>query len=178
MGDPRADGVGADGELESDSPDAAKAAGGPWLARLAFVVLATAFVLPWWTVTNTLAGVSTSQAVRFGDADVAWPAATWVTAALLFAALPILFVRLAARSWIHEVDKWRRDLGIAAASAGAALASSWAWPREGLFWGSRTYPMEGGDALQVAQAPGAGWWLAVCATLVLALAWWRQGRDR
>lgn len=151
-------------------------------ALAAFLLAATALLLPWWRV--TLDDGATAPAV--GDfrpfrPEEPWTTdwAPWLTGLIVVAALLLLFVRLAANSHEHEPASWRRDLGIATGLLAAAVASALLWPDAvPSFWGGRTYRYENvtGPATTETAMPGLGWWVALVATAMAGLASWKARR--
>jgi len=161
-------------------------------AAAAFLLLVLTLALAWWTATDTVGGLPTTSTYgvwpRAGTQglSIPVPGATFVLPSSVAVALPIiatlliLFVRVAARSWVHEPRSWRRDLWIALALVAASLALALAWPPVGTL-GTRTYAMpDGGGTLTEQVAPGAGWWTALAALALLAAASWmaRPARDK
>lgn len=150
------------------------------LAFAAFLLTVTSMLLPWWRVTWASVGGTVLEEVRLfrpvEPLTTSW--GPWLTGGLVVAVALLLFLRLAARSERHEPPTWRRDLLVAAGLLGAALLSCLLWP-SGIpaFWGGRTLQNEtitdGANATVEAAMPGLGWWLALLAALLLALAWRR-----
>jgi len=142
----------------------------------------TALFLTWWVVTNRTDASSPTAGIGLfrGDPDWAQSAPVLVTTLLAIAPVPLMFLRTAAASWRHEPDAWRRDLCIIAGLQAVALASVFAWPIEGPFWGSRNYVLTNNtaDHLTIATNPGIGWWLAVVALLLTVWAMWLSRRGR
>ena len=148
----------------------------------AWLLLATSLWLAWWRITfhdplgNRTDRIDQSPWNHDGVYVVA--AATWVTIGLVVAALALLFVRIAGRSWLYEPAAWRRDVALAAGCGGAALASAWWWPAGDpvapRFWGGVTFELNGtaGD-FAVQAGPGLGWWTAALAVACLGIALWR-----
>lgn len=163
-----------DGHAPRDAPAPAAPRRSRRLAIVAFLALVTSLLLPWWAVTWDDGQVASRDSVRVFDPEppltTSW--GPWLTGALVGAAALVLFVRIAARSDVHEPATWRRDLGIAAGVVFAAVASALLWP-EGVpsFWGGRTYSVEN-VTTQVSETtmPMLGWWVALVAALVLAWA--------
>ena len=152
------------------------------LAVAAFFLAATALLLPWWTLTAELGGVSGELAPPVGlwgpDAQLVKTDMVWLTVALLAAALILLFVRVAAASWRHESAAFRRDSAIATLLLAAACASAWFWPVEFPFWAMRTYTDNvTGDPTLVIGTPGLGWWLAAVAAAFCASGWFVSRRQ-
>ncbi|HEX2066429.1 MAG TPA: hypothetical protein VHI93_06405 [Candidatus Thermoplasmatota archaeon] len=151
-------------------------------AGAAFLLLATSLLLPWWVVSNRVAGSKTPLAAVFplgSSQGIVHPWAQWLTAALVAVAILLLFLRVASRAWAHEPAVWRRDLAIAAAAILLALASGMLWPdgdaQGGMpFWGGRTFLLDNatGEELAIVANPGLGWWLAAVAAALVALAGW------
>jgi hypothetical protein len=148
-------------------------------ALLAFLLVATALLLPWWRLTYEADGVVSVYDFRAfrpqEPATTSW--GPWLTGLLAGAAAAVLFVRLAANSHEHEPASWRRDLRVAAGLVAAALASCLLWPADvPWFWGGRTYsdPAIEGPATTEAAMPGLGWWVALAALLAAALASWKS----
>jgi hypothetical protein len=147
------------------------------LAFVAFLLLVTALLLPWWRVTLDDGTIASRYDFRAFQPDEPWTTgwAPWVTGILAAAAAVLLFVRLAAGSHLHEPASWRRDLAVAAGLVAAAVVSCLFWPEAiPSFWGGRTYHLAnttGPDTTETAM-PGLGWWLALVATGQLALASW------
>jgi hypothetical protein len=154
----------------------------------AFLLLATALLLPWWVVSARVLGSTTQAAAVYplgSSQDLVFRWAQLATAALAGLAIVLLFVRVASRAWVHEPRVWRRDLAIAAALVVLALASGMLWPRpdttDGLgFWGGRTYLLDNATGTQeeVVATPGLGWWLAAVAAVLLAAAWWASRPEK
>ena len=162
------------------SPPAAVARADRVLAFVAFLLAATALLLPWWRITWDDGTVEVREdAFAFRPEDpltTSW--APHVTGALCVVAVLGLFVRLAANSHVHEPPKWRRDLGLAAGLLLLAAASCIFWPSATpAFWGGRTYS-DGGIAVTETAMPGLGWWLAVVAGVLCAGAFWKAGKAR
>ncbi len=135
------------------------------LAVAALFLLLTAFWMPWWAITVEQDG-ETLDARGIGvfrdPGAVGHHVRTIGTGVLAAVAAGALFVRVAARSWVHEPSSWRRDLALAALITGVALVSATMWPTDvPRFW--HAYTVEGGQ--QVRALPGLGWWLALAATL-------------
>lgn len=151
-------------------------------AGAAFLLLATSLLLPWWVVSNRVAGSKTPLAAVFpfgSSQGIVHPWAQWVTAGLVGVALVLLFLRVASRAWAHEPATWRRDLALAAFAILLALASGMLWPdrdaQGGLpFWGGRTFLLDNatGEELVIVANPGLGWWLAAVSGGLVAMAWW------
>lgn len=146
------------------------------LTFVAFLLLITAAWLPWWVVTWKDEAGQVYDRVSVGlfqdGGAAAHQAATMVTGVLLLGTIVLLFVRLAARSWVHEPTSWRRDITIALFLQAAALASALFWP-QGVpsFWGGRTFGLEDAEGTFTETAlPGLGWWLALLACLLQAVA--------
>lgn len=150
------------------------------LALAAFFLLVTALLLPWWRLTVDDGTTASRLEVRAFRPSV--PATTewgpWLTGVLAAATAGLLFVRLAGNSHVHEPASWRRDLAMGAALAFAAAASCLLWPAEvPSFWGGRTYTDPGTGVSNVETAtPGLGWWVALLAAALLAMASWRARR--
>lgn len=152
-------------------------------AGVAFLLLATALLLPWWVVSNRTAGSDTPLAAVYplgADQGIAHRWAQLATAAVVGIAIVLLFVRVASRGWAHEPAAWRRDVAIAALLVLFALASGMLWPDEIPFWGGRTYLLDNGTGaeLTIVANPGLGWWLAALAGIVLAATWWASGPEK
>jgi hypothetical protein len=152
-------------------------------AGAAFLLLATALLLPWWVVSNRTPGSTTVLAavLPFGsDQGIAHRWAQLATAAAVGVALVLLFVRVASRAWVHEPNAWRRDLAIAAFLVLLALASGMLWPLEVPFWGGRTYLLDNatGTELTIVANPGLGWWLAAAAGALVGGAWWASKPEK
>lgn len=148
------------------------------LAVLAFLLAVTALLLPWWRVTWDDGSVAVRDDVSAFRPEepltTGW--APWLTGLLAAGAALVLFVRVAANSHEHEPGRWRRDLGVAAGLLLVAAASCLLWPSAiPSFWGGRTYS-DGGVAVTETAMPGLGWWLALVAGILAALAFWRAGR--
>ncbi|MFO1532559.1 MAG: hypothetical protein ABR562_02500 [Thermoplasmatota archaeon] len=149
---------------------------------LALLAWLTALFLTWWSATNRSPGYE-AFTVGFGlwshpasDVDV-HGGFIWLTDVLALLPVPILFVRVAARSIEHEPRSWRRDVGGAACGMVAALASAAPWPVELPFLGSTHFAAGNGTLEQtITSGPGAGWWLGAVATVVVGWAWWRTRR--
>ena len=135
-----------------------------------------AIFLPWWSNSNEAFFMADAH---FGlwdhpenDLDVQ-RRGIWLTDAFALLPIPFLFVRLAARSFVHEPPKWRRDVAIAAVLMLLALASTALWPVGLPFWGSAQFPASAGiPAQELSARPGFGWFLGLLCVLLLALAWW------
>lgn len=174
----------AAGDEAPEAPLRLRRAG--FTAGAAFLLLATALLLPWWVVSNQVGGLSTGLAAvyPFGASQAfVHPEAKLVTGLLVAAALALLFLRVASRAWAHEARVWRRDLAVSMLLVLLALASGMFWPlaeAQVPFWGGRTYLLDNGTGAQltVAANPGLGWWLALLAGLLLAGAWWASRRTR
>jgi hypothetical protein len=159
-----------------------------FLAGAAFFLLVTSFFLDWWVVSNSVGGSSTPLASvsLWGDGQgIVHPWARGLTLGLLFGACAILFVRVASRGWLHEPPKWRRDVGVAALFGALALASGMLWPApiDNLqlpFWGGRDLVLDNGTGQQltIVANPGLGWFVALAAVVLSAVAWWMAGKDR
>lgn len=150
------------------------------LALAAFLLAVTALLLPWWRLTVDDGTFVTTLDVRAfrpePPATTTW--APWLTGGLAAAAALLLFVRLAANSHVHEPASWRRDLAVAAGLLVTAAASCLLWPAAvPSFWGGRTYTDPGTGVTNVETAiPGLGWWLALLAAALVALASWKARR--
>jgi hypothetical protein len=150
-------------------------------AFVAFLLTATALLLPWWRLAYEADGVGSVEDFRTfrprEPATTTW--GPWLTGVLAAAAAGLLFVRLAADSHEHEPASWRRDLVVACALLAAALLSCLLWPADvPWFWGGRTYhdpAIEGPPTTETAM-PGLGWWVAVAALAAAALASWKARR--
>lgn len=147
------------------------------MAALLFVV--TSLWLPWWRITLTVEGAEgglvTDTHLWNGSAPEANGWATIVTGILVVAALLVLFVRLAARSFRMEPPAWRRDLTAVVFILVLALASTLLWPAEfPSFWGGRTTVYEDGSFPPTTETamPALGWWMAVLAGACAAVARW------
>jgi hypothetical protein len=173
-----------------DDDDAPAPPGARSSARWAiatFLVGTTLLAIPfsWWRVTYTvenLEGADVADTRLWSGAEpMAHPWATILTGCLLAAAMLLLFVRLAARSFRLEPAAWRRDVAVATLLLVATLASTLLWPADvPTFWGGRTYTIDdpgwtGGAVTEVAM-PVWGWWFAVVATACAAVAWWKARR--
>jgi hypothetical protein len=150
------------------------------LAVLAFLLVATALLLPWWRIAWESGGLEVRDDVRAFRPEepltTAW--APWVTGLLAAAAALLLFVRVAADSDRHEPATWRRDLGVAAGLLLLACASCLLWPADiPAFWGGRTYTADDVSVTETAM-PGLGWWIALVAAALAALAFWKAGKAR
>lgn len=150
-------------------------------AFLAFLLAVTALLLPWWRVaweSDAAEGAEVRDDVRAFRPEepltTSW--APWLTGLLAAAAAGLLFLRVAADSHRHEPATWRRDLGVAAGLLLLACASCLLWPAEvPSFWGGRTYT-DGGVSVTETAMPGLGWWVALVAAALAALAFWKAGR--
>ena len=147
-------------------------------ALVAFLLTATALLLPWWRLTYEADGVQSVYDFRAflpqEPATTSW--GPWLTGLLAGAAAAVLLVRLAANSHEHEPASWRRDLAVAAVLLAGAVASCLLWPADvPWFWGGRTYhdPTVEGPATTETAMPGLGWWVAVVALLAAVLASWK-----
>ncbi|HLF16797.1 MAG TPA: hypothetical protein VI796_05135 [Candidatus Thermoplasmatota archaeon] len=147
------------------------------LALLGFLLLATSLLLPWWVLSDHEGGrVTGRDAIHLLSRSVdvhRW--ATLLTAVLAGVPVLLLFVRLAAASHLHESASWRRDLGVAAGLAGAAVLSTLFWPATvPAFWGGWDYAYgDDPDAVTHETAlPGIGWFLAVAATGLVGWGAW------
>jgi hypothetical protein len=144
-------------------------------AIAAFLALVTSVLMPWWGVTWDDGQIPIRESVSLFRAEAPLTTSWGPTLAgvLVAAAVALLFVRIAARSDIHEPVSWRRDLRIALGLAAAAVASALFWP-SGVpsFWGGRTYADANatGPAIVETAAPMLGWWVAILAGLCLAVA--------
>jgi hypothetical protein len=152
-------------------------------AGAAFLLLATALLLPWWVVSNRTAETRTVLESVYplgGDNGIVHHWAQVTTAVLLGVAIVLLFVRVASRGWAHEPRAWRRDLALAALFVLLALASGMLWPNELPFWGGRTFLLDNttGEELAIVANPGLGWWLAAAGGLVLGASWWASRPER
>ena len=148
------------------------------LAFLAFLLAVTALLLPWWRVTWDDGAVELRDDVRAFRPEepltTSW--APWLTGGVAAAAVLLLFLRVAADSHLHEPRVWRRDLGVSAGLLLLAAASCLLWPAAiPSFWGGRTYT-DGGVSVVETAMPGLGWWLAIAAGLLAALAFWKAGK--
>ncbi|HUR62484.1 MAG TPA: hypothetical protein VM286_09005 [Candidatus Thermoplasmatota archaeon] len=151
------------------------------VAGLAFLLLVTSLLLPWWVVSNSVGGSTTPLATvsLFGDPQGivhAW--ARWVTLGLILVCTAWLFVRVASKAWQHEPAVWHRDLGACASLGVAALASAMLWPApidqvQLPFWGGRSLLLDHGtgEQLTLLANPGLGWFAALAAVATLGLAW-------
>lgn len=154
------------------------------LAAAAFLLAATALLLPWWALELDDGQVRQRDAVRpfRPEPPLTTEWGPWLSGLLAAAAVLVLFVRLAAASHLHEPDRWRRDLAVAAAFLGAAAAAALLWPA-GVpwFWGGRTHhDPDTGLSVTESAAPLLGWWLALVAAVLALLAWTaarREGRE-
>ncbi len=151
------------------------------LAVVAFLLVVTALLLPWWRVTLDDGSIAYRIDFRPFQPQEPWTTgwAPWLTGILAAAAGLVLFVRLAASSHLHEPSSWRRDLIVAAVLLAAAVTSCLLWPEiVPSFWGGRTYVVENttGPATTETAMPGLGWWLALVAAALLALASWNARR--
>lgn len=152
------------------------------LAVAAFLLAATALLLPWWRVTlddgTTAPASGDFHAFRPEEPwTTGW--APWATGLLVAAALAVLFVRLAGGSHDHEPASWRRDLVVATGLLAAAVASALLWPDAvPSFWGGRTYHYANvtGPSTTETAMPGLGWWVALVATALAGLASWKSRR--
>lgn len=150
-------------------------------AFVAFLLAATALLLPWWHFAIDDGSFADSHAFRPFRPVEPWTTswAPWLTGLLVGAALLLLFVRLAANSHEHEPAPWRRDLAVATGLLAAAVASALLWPDAvPSFWGGRTYHQEnvtGPDTTETAM-PGLGWWTALLAAALAGLAAWKARR--
>lgn len=152
-------------------------------AVAALLLLLTSLWLPWWVVwyEDDVGFRYASTGVRVFDPETpettAW--APHVTGALAAVVTLWLFLRIAGRSHAYEPAVWTRDLRLQAGGIVLALASTLLWPDEvDVFWGGRTFRMEGLEFTEAA-APGLGWWLALLAAVALGAAWGtarRRGR--
>jgi hypothetical protein len=147
------------------------------LALLAFLLAVTVLLLPWWRITwddgTVTSGDDVSAFRPEPPLTTTW--APWLTGLLCAGAALLLFVRVAANSHLHEPASWRRDLGVSAGLLLLAAASCLLWPASTpAFWGGRTYS-DGGVTVVESAFPGLGWWLAVVAGLLAAVAFWRAG---
>lgn len=153
------------------------------LAVLAFLLAVTALLLPWWRVaweSDQAEGAEVRDDVRAFRPEepltTSW--APWLTGLMAAAAAGLLFLRVAADSHLHEPATWRRDLGVAAGLLLLACASCLLWPAAvPSFWGGRTYT-DGGVSVTETAMPGLGWWVALAAAGLAALAFWKSGRIR
>jgi hypothetical protein len=152
-----------------------------FFAFVAFLLLVTALLLPWWLI--TLDDGTTEARGEFHAFRPQEPWTTsfgpWLTGILAGAAVALLFVRLAAGSHLHEPASWRRDLAVAAGLVAAAVASCLLWPAAvPWFWGDRTHvdPEGIGPATTESAMPGLGWWLALLALALTGLAAWKTRR--
>lgn len=144
------------------------------LAVAAFFLVATSLLLPWWALQASQAGVDGELVDPVGlwgpNAEVAKPSMVWLTVGALGGALLLLFVRVAAASWRHEPATFRRDVAFAALLLLLACASTWLWPVEFPFWGTRAYTDNvTGDPTIVIGSPALGWWLVAVAALTALL---------
>jgi hypothetical protein len=153
------------------------------LAFAAFVLALTALWLPWWVVAWNDGLTVVRQAVRVfapqPPLTTAW--GPWLTGVLAAAAALVLFVRLGAKSHLLEPRDWRRDLAVSAGILLLAAASCLLWPAgTPSFWGGRTYVPENGTGPSIVETdlPGLGWWLALLAAGLAAVAWWMAGKPR
>jgi Zn-dependent protease len=131
------------------------------------LLLLTSLWLVWWSATNV--STDSTFTVEFGLWGGAPPdirtEVNWLTTALVAAPIPLLFLRVAAKSLVHEPRSWRRDVTISLVLVAVGLVSCWAWPIEVPFWGTYHYP---GDPPQaITGTPGVGWLLALVAALLL-----------
>jgi len=148
------------------------------LGGVAFFALATSLLLPWWVISDRVAGVDTVAGTVFPFGSGQGVAKAWaqlLTGLLAAGAGAWLFVRVASRARVHEPATWHRDLGLQGALVALALVSAWLWPAEWTFWGTRSaafgnQTVEG--ALLIVTNPGLGWWVALVGLALLALAWW------
>lgn len=146
---------------------------------VAFLALVTALWLPWWAVawdTSDESHVATRDSVSLFRPEppltTTW--GPWLTGFLVVSAAGLLFVRIAARSDVHEPKTWRRDLAFGVGFVAASLVSASLWPASvPAFWGGRIYTAEN-VTTQVTETalPQLGWWLAGLALVCLGLAHW------
>ncbi len=151
-----------------------------FLAGAAMLLQLTALFLNWWVATNHTFAFTVSYGL-WSNPDDLRQGAVWLTTALAVLPIPLLFLRVAARSIEHEPSSWRRDVAIAGGLMFAALASCWAWPLDMPFWGGVTFPADAGVAEQVVDAhSGLGWWVSFVALLLVAWGLWlaRRGKPR
>jgi hypothetical protein len=141
-------------------------------AVLALLAWTTALFLPWWVMTNRTSDFSFGYTL-WSHAEVGVRSG-FVLVTILPALLPLalLFIRIAAKSILHEPARWRRDVVIAAALMLLSLALAALWPHEVPFWGSIEYA---GAGQVLSGNPGLGWWIGVLASALAAFAWF-QGR--
>ena len=144
------------------------------VAGVVLLVWLVVLFLPWWSASNGTYGFTRGFGLwDHPDVDVDGRF-IWVTDVLAILPVPLLFVRVAARSIQHEPGRWRRDVAVAGASMALALASAALWPIGLPFWGRTVFPGGNGTEEQAITAnPAFGWWLGLAAALVLAWAWWR-----
>lgn len=140
------------------------------VAFAAFLLAITSLLLSWWRVTWDRVGEDVRPFRPEPPLTTSW--APWLTGILVALAIVLLFVRIAARSDRHEPAIWRRDLGIAALLMATAVLSALLWPADvPAFWGGRTYRVENVTTTVTETArPVLGWWVALAATALLALA--------
>lgn len=139
-----------------------------FLAGAAMLLQVTALFFDWWVATNHTYGFTVGFGLWSASEELR-PHAQAGTLLLAIASIPLLFIRVAARSIEHEPPAWRRDVAIAAGLMAAALASCWLWPPDMPFWGSVTFPSDGGLEEQVVHGrPGLGWWTSLVALLLAA----------
>jgi hypothetical protein len=149
------------------------------LAFVAFLLVVTALLLPWWRVTIDDGSIAYQYDFRPFRPVEPWTTswAPWLTGALAAAAALVLFVRLAAGSHLHEPASWRRELILAAVLVTAAVLSCLLWPEAvPSFWGGRSYHYAnttGPDTTETAM-PGLGWWLALVGAILVAVAFWKS----
>lgn len=146
------------------------------LAVTAWLFVLTSLWLPWWLVRysdnlgNRYDAIGVWLWRPTEEVTTAW--GPWVTGMIVAVLGVWLFVRVAGRSWHHEPTVWRRDLGVLAGVAGAALASTLLWPDPDnftSFWGGTTYTnTTTGTSFTETVLPGLGWWCTALAFLLLA----------
>lgn len=151
-------------------------------ALVAWLLAATSLWLPWWRIRfRDLAGnvIDEAHLRHFQDgAPFAETGAIVLTGILVGIALLVLFIRLAARSWLHEPGQWLRDLVVVTSLLIAALLSTWGWPAgESVapsFWGGVEFTHnQTGDSFSVQATPGLGWWTAAVAVVCMGMSMWR-----
>lgn len=143
-------------------------------ALLAVGLALVSFAVPWWA--TRLAGpgydVPGDQVMVWRPvADLVHAWAVWTSLGLALAAVALMGLRIAGRSWWHEPNAWRRDFvgaGILLLGS-AALVAFWPMPiqdstgavRSVPFWGSLELDAATGDRLRT--MPVLGWWLDLAA---------------
>jgi amino acid transporter len=142
------------------------------MATLAFILLVTSILLPWWTVRVEQGGEQSDRVdLQLWDSHVI-ARESLMRAALVAVGVAVLmlFVRVAAASWKHEPDKWRRDLAIVLGLATVAVILPFFWPT-GMpdFWNT-IHARVGEDKVVETARPGLGWWTCLLAVVLLGAA--------